>query len=53
MAMSPVNVERMAEKMSCIWYRLTVVPPPRLSRQRFDLLTEGARQLLRYSVIEK
>lgn len=35
------------------WYRLTVVPPPRLTRGRFDSLTEGVRHLLRYaSVVE-
>ncbi|MBC7804719.1 MAG: hypothetical protein H7145_01085 [Akkermansiaceae bacterium] len=88
MAMSPVDVERMAERMHSVqpavplggllvrdlrtwhcyapnrsdvpcpsltlaytrpWYRLTVVPPPRLTQQRLDSLTDDARKLLRYA----
>lgn len=90
MAMSPVDVERMAETMSSVqpvvrvgdlllrdlrtwhgyapnrsgvpcpvvqivytrpWYRVTVVPPPRLTRHRFDSLTDGAKRLFRYANI--
>lgn len=33
------------------WYRLTVVPPPRLTQHRFDSLTETGKRLLRYANI--
>ena len=90
LALSPVDVERMAESMPFVqpvlrvgdvllrdlrtwhgyapnlsgkpcpsltavytrpWYRLTVVPPPKLSRARFDALTDDMKSLLRYAII--